>query len=401
MCRSCDATVAADIAGGGSAPCPGVQPTAGQHPARRDSSEPSTSTCRSCDATAPAPMADDGSALGGPRSGRARRDAIAASRARPRAARATQPPPLTTAGGRSVPGSPRVGCDLRVKVAASRARPRDARVTRPPRPALAGGGSAPGGPRLGRIRRDAIAASRRAARAPRPPAVRRRHGWRRICAGQPRCGPHPARRYRSEPSTSTYRPCAATATASTALSADSALAAYSACAVTRIAVGSDSSSSVMASLAPPAPAARARPGPGGRVRPAAADGRAVPFRFRKELYRSSRNGTSPEGTRDSGRTFVLSGRKGPARPSAAGRTRPPGLSRPWHRAGSGWNQPRAIQPEPLSLSQRRYAEPVCSADSPRAARACSRGAPPPPRVHGGGGIATRPPLTRRPVRSAH
>jgi hypothetical protein len=90
------------------------------------------------------------------------------------------------------------------------------------------------------------------------------------------------------------------------LSADSALTAYSACAVTRIAVCSDSSSS---SLSPPAPADRrgapARPGPpGGRVRPAA-DGRAGPFRFRKELYRSSRNVTSPEGTRDSGRTFVL------------------------------------------------------------------------------------------------
>jgi hypothetical protein len=58
----------------------------------------------------------------------------------------------------------------------------------------------------------------------------------------------------------------------------------------------------MSSRAPPAPAARARPGPGGRVLPAA-DGRASPFLFQKELYR---NGASREGTRDSGRTFVLS-----------------------------------------------------------------------------------------------
>ncbi len=49
------------------------------------------------------------------------------------------------------------------------------------------------------------------------------------------------------------------------------------------------------------------------------------------LYRSSRNGTSPEGTRDSGRTGgVLSGRNlnGPARPSAAGRGSRPSRSLP-------------------------------------------------------------------------
>jgi hypothetical protein len=34
-----------------------------------------------------------------------------------------------------------------------------------------------------------------------------------------------------------------------------------------------------------------------------------------DLYTASRNGTSPEGTRDSGRTLVLSGRNGSARPS--------------------------------------------------------------------------------------
>jgi hypothetical protein len=70
-------------------------------------------------------------------------------------------------------------------------------------------------------------------------------------------------------------------TASTALSADSALTAYLAYAIISVAVCSVSSSSVMSSLAPPAPAAPARPGPGGRVRPAT-DGRAGPFRFRKE-----------------------------------------------------------------------------------------------------------------------
>ncbi len=47
------------------------------------------------------------------------------------------------------------------------------------------------------------------------------------------------------------------------------------------------------------------------------------------LYRSSRNGTSPEGTRDSGRTGgVLSGRNGTARPSAAGRGSRPSRSLP-------------------------------------------------------------------------
>jgi hypothetical protein len=70
-------------------------------------------------------------------------------------------------------------------------------------------------------------------------------------------------------------------TSSTALSADSALTAFSAYAITRVAVCSVSSSSVMSSFAPPATAARARPGPNGRERPAA-NGRADPFRFRKE-----------------------------------------------------------------------------------------------------------------------
>jgi hypothetical protein len=50
-------------------------------------------------------------------------------------------------------------------------------------------------------------------------------------------------------------------------------------------------------------------------------------------------GPSPdsEGTRgsESGTTGVPSGRNGPARPSAAGRTRPPGLPRPLYRAGFG------------------------------------------------------------------
>ncbi len=55
----------------------------------------------------------------------------------------------------------------------------------------------------------------------------------------------------------------------------------------------------------PASHASARECPGGRVRPAA-EGRASPFRFWKELYLSSRNGTNPYGPSDSGRTCVLS-----------------------------------------------------------------------------------------------
>ncbi len=80
---------------------------------------------------------------------------------------------------------------------------------------------------------------------------------------------------------------------------------------------------------PPVPASLAlsRECPGGRarVRPAA-EGRAGPFRFRKELDPSSHNGTRPYGPSDSGRAYV---RNGPARPSTAGRFRPPGHSRPF------------------------------------------------------------------------
>ena len=43
----------------------------------------------------------------------------------------------------------------------------------------------------------------------------------------------------------------------------------------------------------------------------------------------------PKGPSDSGRTVFFPGRNGPARPSAAGRSRPPGHSRPFCRAGSG------------------------------------------------------------------
>ena len=50
-----------------------------------------------------------------------------------------------------------------------------------------------------------------------------------------------------------------------------------------------------------------------------------------DCIRSSRNGTRPYGPRpsDSGRTVFFPGRNGPARPSAAGRSRPPGHSRPF------------------------------------------------------------------------
>ncbi len=59
------------------------------------------------------------------------------------------------------------------------------------------------------------------------------------------------------------------------------------------------------------------------------------------------------------------------------RRRPAALDLPvpsLHRAGSGWKHSRAFQP--LSLSQRRYAEPVCSADwpgRPRSACVLTRG----------------------------
>jgi hypothetical protein len=107
------------------------------HPARRDRSEPSTSPFRSRDATARPrlPRPEAGCAPSGPSVCRIWRFAIAASRARPRAARAT------------------------------RARPRAARATRPPlrvpRPAA---GCALGGPSVCRIWRVAMTRSPRVGR---------------------------------------------------------------------------------------------------------------------------------------------------------------------------------------------------------------------------------------------
>ena len=166
---------------------------------------------------------------GCPDVGRTRRAAIAASRARPRAARAPHSPPPAKAGVGFASGGPDVGHIPRVAIAASRARPRSARATRSLQPATAGVGSTPGGPDrvCKRLRRLVIIATSRArpraARAKRWPllataAICRgkhepstspcrsrnalapaRHSWRGICAGLPRCRPPMARSYRSKP----------------------------------------------------------------------------------------------------------------------------------------------------------------------------------------------------------
>ncbi len=54
----------------------------------------------------------------------------------------------------------------------------------------------------------------------------------------------------------------------------------------------------------------------------------------------------------------------------------------------------------VSLSQRRFVEPVCPADCP-AQRVRAHAALHHPPGYTGGGIATRPPLARRPVHFAH
>jgi hypothetical protein len=73
-----------------------------------------------------------------------RRDAIAASRARPHAARATRPPPPATASEGGVPGGQGVCHIQRSAIVASPARLRAARPTRPHPPATAGGGMCAG-----------------------------------------------------------------------------------------------------------------------------------------------------------------------------------------------------------------------------------------------------------------
>jgi hypothetical protein len=201
------------------------RPTGTVPPARRDSGVPVAAHIWPPPATAGV-----GSAPGGPDVGRTRRAAIAASRARPRAAcRAPHSPPPAKAGLGFASGGPDVGRTPRVAIAASRARPRSARATRSLPPATAGVGSTPGGPDrvCKRLRRLVIIATSRArpraARAKRWPllataAICRgehepstspcrsrnalapaRHSWRGICAGLPRCRPPMARSYRSKP----------------------------------------------------------------------------------------------------------------------------------------------------------------------------------------------------------
>jgi hypothetical protein len=181
------------------------------HPALRDHSEPSTSPCRSRGATSPHATC----------SGCLHRAAhvCAASGASPsqRAehvpvppARRDNPPRPGRAGGEGGGGicAGRPMCALH-PVRRDHSEPstspyRSPDATCPPRHVRRG--SAPGGPCVYRIRRVAITASRartRAARAARHAPTPRAAG---VLAGRPMCVPHPARRHRSESSTSPCRP---------------------------------------------------------------------------------------------------------------------------------------------------------------------------------------------------
>jgi hypothetical protein len=84
-------------------------PTYVQHPVPHYGSKPSTSPCRS-PPRLPRRAAGRGCALRGPRVCRIRRLAMAASRARPHAARATRPPPPIEAGGGICAGPGRPKC---------------------------------------------------------------------------------------------------------------------------------------------------------------------------------------------------------------------------------------------------------------------------------------------------
>ena len=107
----------------------------------------------------------------------------------------------------------------------------------------------------------------------------------------------------------------------------------------------------------------------GRPQRPAAVGRAGPFRFRKELYRSSRNGTRPYGPSDSGRTW--SERTGP--PDGGRPLRPPGctgpiLSRPFvcRRNGIAKTQTQncvACGPFPIKATPHIWLQPFRSGES--------------------------------------
>jgi hypothetical protein len=88
----------------------------------------------------------------------------------------------------------------------------------------------------------------------------------------------------------------------------------------------------------------------GRPQRPAAVGRAGPFRFRKELYRSSRNGTRPYGPSDSGRTCVL-----PVGTDRPARRRPAAATARLHRADS---LPSLCADEAALPKRRRNLAPV-------------------------------------------
>ena len=140
----------------------------------------------------PPAKAGVGSASGGPDVGRISRVAIAASRSRPRSARATRSLPPATPGVGSAPGGPDKDRKRFVIIATSRARPRATRAKRWPLLATA----AICGPHPARRDRSESSTSPCRSRAALTPA---RHGWRGICAGLPRCRPPMARSYRSKP----------------------------------------------------------------------------------------------------------------------------------------------------------------------------------------------------------
>jgi hypothetical protein len=125
------------------------------------------------------------------------------------------PPRPATAGGGMLAGLPRACRIRRIAIAASRARLRAARPTRPPPPSTAGGGMCAGRPT--RVPHRARSRSPRAELVPMPlvrcdrPRLPRPAAW--MCAWRPPCVPHPARRDCSEPSTHSCCSCDAAAPA--------------------------------------------------------------------------------------------------------------------------------------------------------------------------------------------
>jgi hypothetical protein len=130
-----------------------------------------------------------------------RRVTIAASRARPRASRATRSswPPLATSGVGSAPGGPDMGRTRRVRLLQAEHVPVSlARRVGPRPPRLMWGLRRRPKCGLQAARRDRSEPSTSPCRS-RDALARARHGWRGVCAGLPRCGPQMARCYCSKP----------------------------------------------------------------------------------------------------------------------------------------------------------------------------------------------------------